>query len=343
MLAEMDLAQAGQSGDIALEKQKELIEATQSIPGVTAVGTIDSMPIGGGAKGIPIFPPETTEFTLNNAVLETRLYAISPGYLQAAGTRRMSGRDVSWLDTAKTPNVAIINETFARKMWGDSSAIGQHFFLRGTLTEVVGVVETGKYHDLGEDPQAAAFVPISQSESSSVVLVVNSQLMQNELAATLRRTLSGIEPNVPISIESMPDALDDLLFPARAATLALGVLGLLAAMLAVTGIFGMAAYSVSRRIKELGIRMALGADKIHVMRAAVGRPMVLLGAGSALGLLAGFLASSLLKKMVYQANPSDPAVICGVVLTMALLGIAASAIPLRRALSVDPSRLIREE
>jgi ABC-type antimicrobial peptide transport system permease subunit len=114
-------------------------------------------------------------------------------------------------------------------------------------------------------------------------------------------------------------------------------------MLAVTGIFGMAAYSVSRRMKELGIRVALGARRAHVMSAAVGRPLVLLAAGSAVGLLAGLFASRLLGQIVYRANPRDPVVVGGAVLTMALLGIAASAIPARRALAADPAKLMREE
>jgi ABC-type antimicrobial peptide transport system permease subunit len=133
------------------------------------------------------------------------------------------------------------------------------------------------------------------------------------------------------------------LFPARAAASALGVMGLLAAMLAGTGIFGMAAYNVSRRMKELGIRVALGARTRHVLNAAVGRPTMLLGVGSLVGLLLGVLASRLLGQIVYQANPREPVVMVGAVLTMAMLGIAASAIPALRALAVDPSKLLREE
>jgi ABC-type antimicrobial peptide transport system permease subunit len=163
------------------------------------------------------------------------------------------------------------------------------------------------------------------------------------MAAALQHTLSGIEPNVPMTVQSWPDSLGSVLFPARAATVALGVMGLLAAMLAVTGIFGMAAYNVSQRMKELGIRVALGARKTDVMSAAVGRPIVLLGVGSVLGLLAGVFASRLLGQIVYQANPRDPVVVGGAVLTMALLGVAASAIPARRALAVDPSKLMRED
>ncbi len=205
------------------------------------------------------------------------------------------------------------------------------------------MVENGKYHDLAESPQAAAYLPLSQSEDSDAVLVVRSRRAPNEMAAALQRTLSGIDPNVPIRLQNWPDALRDVLFPARAATVALGVMGLLAAMLAVTGIFGMAAYSVSRQMKELGIRVALGARKMHVMSAAVGRPMLLLGVGSAVGLLSGVFAGRLLGRIVYQANPRDPVVLGGAVLTMALLGIAGAAIPARRALSADPSMLMREQ
>jgi len=163
------------------------------------------------------------------------------------------------------------------------------------------------------------------------------------MAASLERTLKGIEPDVPMTVHRWSDTLDDELVPARAATAALGVMGLLAAMLAVTGIFGMAAYNVSRRKKEMGIRVALGARKTQVMSAALGRPMAPLGVGSALGLAAGVFASRLLGRIVYQANPSDPLVLGGAVLTMALLGIAASAIPAQRALAIDPSKLMREE
>ena len=205
------------------------------------------------------------------------------------------------------------------------------------------MAEDGKYHDLQESPQPVVYLPLSQSEQSETVFVVRSRRAPNEMAAALERTLSGIEPNAPITVQSWPDALGGVLFPARAATVALGVMGLLAAMLAVTGIFGMAAYSVSRRMKELGIRVALGARKTQVMSAAVGRPIVLLGVGSVLGLLSGVFASRLLGQIVYQANPRDPVVVGGAVLTMALLGIAASAIPARRALAVDPSKLMREE
>jgi predicted permease len=343
MLADLDLGQLGTPGVGLTETEKAIIDSARSMPGVTAAGTVSRTPMTGGMHGVPIFRPGATEFKLNNAVLEPYVFEISQGYLQAAGTRLLRGRDVLWQDTAKTPHVAIVNETFALKMWGASPAIGQHFLVWGNLTEVVGVAEDGKYHDLQETPPPVAYLPLSQSEPGEAVLVVRSWRRPSEMSAALQHVLSAMAPDMPITVESWPDTLKGELFPSRAASVALGVMGLLAAMLAVTGIFGMAAYNVSRRMKELGIRVALGARQPQVMSAAIGRPMTLLGGGSMLGLLAGIFASHLLRQIVYQANPRDPVVLAGAVLTMTLLGIGAAAIPARRALTVDPSKLLREE
>jgi len=343
ILAEIDFSEMEQRGDALLDKQKAMLEAVQRIPSVTAAGAVNRIPFTGGLRGVPIFPPGTTDFNLNNSVLAPYVFTMSPGYLEAAGTRLLSGRDVSWHDTKTTPHVAIVNRTFAQKMWGETPAIGQRFILQNHLTEVVGVTEDGKYYEIMDSQQPVVFLPLLQTEKGVAVFVVRSQRAPNEMAAALERTLTGLEPNAQITVQSWPDAIADTFFPARAAAVALGVMGLLAAMLAVTGIFGMASYNVSRRMKELGIRVALGARLKHVLTVAIGRPIVLLGMGSLLGLLLVILASRLLGYIVYQPNPRDPVVVVGAVLTMALLGIAASAIPALRALAVDPSKLLRTE
>jgi ABC-type antimicrobial peptide transport system permease subunit len=144
-------------------------------------------------------------------------------------------------------------------------------------------------------------------------------------------------------IETRLDEIGGNLFPAQMASISLGVMGGMGAMLALTGIFGMAAYSVSKRLRELGIRVALGAQRKEVLKAALGRAFRLLASGSAAGLLLGILASRVLALVVYQATPRDPLVLAGVVLAMALLGLVATWIPARRALSVDPAILLREE
>src|SRR5438093_6291988 len=343
MLADIDRDVA--AVDVPLEKQKAMLEAVQRIPGVTTAGAVNRVPFTGGLRGVPIFPPGTTEFNLNNSVLAPYVYTMSPGYLEAAGTRLLSGRDVSWHDTKTTPYVAIVNGTFARKMRGENPAIGQRFILLGHLREVVGVVEDGKYNNMQEPPQPVVYLPLPQNEQRGLVFVVRSPRAHNEMAPALERTLSGLEPKALIKVQSWHDVLGGVnaLFPARASTAALGVMGLLAGMLALTGIFGIAAYNGSRRMKELGIRVALGARAKHVMSAAVGRPIVLLGIGSLVGLLLAIFASRLLANIVYQANSRDPVVMLGAVLTMALLGIAASAIPALRVIGDHPSKLLGEE
>ena len=341
LVAEMDLSEV--EGDVPLQKTKAMIDALRSIPGVTAAGTVSTLPFTGGIRGIPVFPPGTTELSLNNSVLSPYGFTLSPGYLEAARTRLLRGRDVSWRDNTDTPYVAIVNETFARKMWGDTPAIGQRFIFLDHLREVVGVTEDGKYHAIQDPPQPVVFLPLPQNEKARTVFVVRSNRAQNEIAAAMERTLSGFEPNAQFTVQSWPDVIEDALFSARAAAAALGVMGLLAAVVAVTGIFGMATYNVSRRMKELGIRVALGARTKHVLSAAVGRPIVLLGLGSSVGLVLGVFASQLLGQIVYQANPRDPFVLGGAVLTMAVLGLAASAIPALRALAVNPTKLTREE
>jgi ABC-type antimicrobial peptide transport system permease subunit len=204
-------------------------------------------------------------------------------------------------------------------------------------------VENGKYDSLTEEPWAAMFFPFEQDPDSDTTLVVRSRMAEAELAQKIGRVLAGIDPALPFGIHSWTDGLALVLFPARVATACLGVMGLLAAMLAVTGVFGLAMYSVSKRMREFGIRVALGALPRHVMRSALGRTLILLLAGSAAGLVLGALASRLLAQIVYQTTPRDPVVFVGVIVTMTLLGLIATWVPARRAMGIDPVGLLREE
>ena len=186
MLADIDLSEMEQRGDALLEKQKAMLEAVQRIPGVTAAGAVNRVPFTGGLRGVPVFPPGTTDFNLNNSVLAPYVFTISPGYLEAAGTKVLSGRDVSWHDTKTTPYVAIVNQTFARKMWGETPAIGQRFILKDHLTEVVGVAEDGKYYEIMEPQQPVVFLPLFQTENGVAVFVVRSPRAQNEMVSSAR-------------------------------------------------------------------------------------------------------------------------------------------------------------
>lgn len=173
--------------------------------------------------------------------------------------------------------------------------------------------------------------------------MVRSGRDPQHVGPAIRDALRKLDDGLPVFIETRYQEMGPILFGPRMATLSLGVLGLMGAMLAITGIFGMAAYSVSMRLRELGIRMALGAQRKEVLWAALGRPLKLLAFGSVVGLLLGLLATKVLAFIVDQANPRDPLVLAGAVLAMAILGLLATWIPAQRALSVNPLNLLRED
>jgi predicted permease len=340
-----DLDMGGYKGDQVPAIQRHILDAIANVPGVTAAGYASRIPLNIGWGQNAVFPDSATDYRLSNAAMDAMEYSVSPGYFQAAATTLLRGRTFTWSDGKDAPRVAVVNQEFARKIFGsETKAIGNCFKIwSGTRVEVVGVVEDGKYKTLTEDPQPAMFLSILQSPSSWTCLVVRSNRSQQELAPALERTLRGLDTGLPFTINTWEKELGIALFASRVATAALGVLGGIGAMLALTGIFGMAAYSVSKRLRELGIRVALGAQRKEVLLAALGRPLKLLVFGSAAGLLLGLLATRVLASIVYQANPRDPLVLGGVVAAMTLLGLVSTWVPAQRALSVDPLILLREE
>jgi predicted permease len=347
MLVNANLAMAGYSGDTMLAMQKRMIEAMEAIPGVEQVGLVNNFPplVYGAGSRANVFKEETKDRRPSNIVSMPYRYDVSPGYFDAAGTKLLAGRAFSWHDDKSAPAVAVVNREFAGKLFGSlTNAIGRYFTLQdATRVQIVGVVEDGKYLSITEDQQPAIFLPSVQSPSSQSYLVVRSHRDPQQLAAGIRSKLHELDAGLPVDIDTWNTLLVVVLFPSRVATVSLGVLGAMGAMLSITGLFGMAAYSVSKRLKELGIRMALGAQRKEVLQAALGRALKLLAFGSAAGLFLGILASRVLAFIVYQATPRDPLVLAGVVLAMFLLGLSATLIPAQRALSVDPAILLREE
>ncbi|HEX4167783.1 MAG TPA: ABC transporter permease [Bryobacteraceae bacterium] len=345
VLMDTDLAMAGYRGNAVPTMQRRMLSAMQIIPGVKAVGFADRTPLNGSMRWSMVFTDNATDLRPSHAAAEVPMYSVSPGYFRAAGTAMLSGRSFTWHDNLNAPRVAVINQEFARKVFGSVTNIaGRYYKLPdGTGVQVVGIAEGGKYERIGEDPEPAMFFPILQSPSSSTTLLVRANLAPSQVAAAMKSKLRQLDSGLPSLIQTWNKGLGVALFGPRMATISLGVLGVMGAMLSITGIFGIAAYSVSRRMKELGIRIALGAQRKDVLQAALGRAFKLLAFGSAAGLLVGFLASQALAAIVYQATPRDPLVLAGVVLAMASLGLLATWIPARRALSVNPLTLLREE
>ena len=345
LLLGSDLRMAGYADDRVPRMQQRLLETAANIPGVSAVGMIDNIPLSLGGGDSYVYTDATTDFRPTNYAADAMNYRISPGYLEAAGTRLIAGRNLTLSDDKKAPKVALVNHQFAIKVFGSvDKAIGGHFKYWGAeRAEVVGVVEDGKYRTLTEDQMPAMFFSFLQHTTSQTNLVLRSQRDPADIAASLEKNIRGLDSALPFGIHTWNEEMGSALFAARVASVALGVLGMLGAMLAITGIFGMASYVVSKRLRELGIRVALGASQRQILRTSLGRAFRLLAIGSLAGVAMGVLGARVLAFIVYQATPKDPLVLIGVTATMMILGLLASWIPARRALAVDPLVLLRDE
>lgn len=345
-LVDTDLDMAGYNSDAVPVMQKRMLNAVTTLSGVMAAGISDMLPLSReNPENFPVFKDSARNLRPPNAAAETVVQSVSPGYFQATGTRVLAGRTFTWHDAKNAPLVAVVNQEFARKVFGSGAhAVGLYYKKAdGSRIQVVGLVTDGKYRTLTEHAQPAAFRPIMQAPSSSTWLVVRSNRDPQHMRMVIASTLRNLDPGLPFTIKSWESELNSALFASRVAAVALGVLGSLGVMLAITGIFGLASYLVSKRLRELGIRLALGAGHRKVLTAAIGKAFWLLAIGSAAGLLLGIAATRVLSSIVYQATPQDPLVVGGVVLTMLLVGLVATWLPAHRALRANPLSLLREQ
>jgi len=355
VLTTFDLSLAGYSGEAADHFQRQLLEKVSQLPGVEAAGYSNTTPLTGDNPVPPVYSQQTTDFRPSNAAFNTWEYDVSPGYLAACATPLLAGRDVSFADTAKTPPVAVVNQEFARRLFHldsahSENAVGRYFKNQsGVSIQIVGVMANGKQFLTSETPRAAALFPISQRPTTRTSLVVRTRpdptgLATADMAATLRKMVRDLDPAIPIRTSSeWRSQLAMSFFPAQVATIALGLFGAFGLLLSITGTFGLASYTVSKRLRELSIRVALGAQAKQVLSAALGRMLVLLASGSIAGLLLGVAASRILSVVVFQASAQDPFVLAAVAFTILLTGSLSVAGPVRRALHIDPANVLREQ
>src|SRR5580692_8838567 len=242
MLVQTDLKMAGYDADKRVQMQKRMLDAAAAIPGVTAVGYADRLPLSIGGGDSDVYTDTTADFRPTNAAADAQNFQVSPDYFRAAGTAMLAGRTFTMHDEEKAPNVAVVNREFARKLFGSvDKAVGQHFkFWGGQRAEVIGVVEDGKYQTLTEDQKPAMFFSFLQHQGSDVWILVRSERDPYAIGAALQRSMRSLDPALPLEIKTWNSEMDSALFAARVATVALSVLCLLGAMLAITGIFGMA-------------------------------------------------------------------------------------------------------
>jgi predicted permease len=350
VVTKFELSHAGYSKQSADHFQRQLLERVSQLPGVQIAAYASATPLSQDTISSAVFSQQTTDFRPSNRAFYTFKYEVSPGYFAAAQTPLIEGRDVSFTDTAKTPDVAVVNQEFARELFHSEHVVGRYFKNEaGVSVQIVGIVADGKYLSLSEDQDDAAFFPISQVASTKTSLVVRTQpgysdQATNEMAATVRKLIRDLDPTVPIQESgAWNNQLGLTFFVAQVATVALGIFGAFGLLLSIAGTFGLASYTVSKRLRELSIRVALGAQAKQILSAALGRMLILLASGSVVGLVLGAATSRFLSAVVYQASAQDPFVLVAVALTMVLTASLSVAGPVRRALHIDPANLLREQ
>ena len=341
-----DLGLEGYNETHGKDFQRRLMEKVSTLPGIQSAGFANSLPLGLDqsttgiyGEGNPLPKPSESQ--------EANYYMVDPGYFRSMQTRLMAGRDFDQHDTQNSKRVAIVNQTFAGQVFPHENAVGKRFSHGPddhNWVEIVGVVEDGKYVSLNDDPKPVVFWPARQAYNSATTVVARSPLSAEQVVRMIERTVHDLDPDVPfMQAGSLDDHLRLPLFPARLAASMLGAFGSLAIVLAATGVYGVMAYAVSRRRREIGIRMAIGASQGQVMRLVLRRIAVLLLIGTGLGALAALAAGHLFSPVLYGVSPRDPATFTLAALLMACVAFAAGWLPARRAMSIEPASALREE
>ena len=343
-----DLKMQGYSQARSRRFDAELLRRVWAQPGVKAAGVINNLPLRLDDEDNEVVSrpdrPEPRPAERNAAII----YSISPGYLCAAGTRLLRGRDVGQYDRLDTPPVALINEALANVLFPNEDALGKRLRVSSIPSEkgleIIGVVETGKYEGIGEDPHPVAFLPIAQTGTSFTTVVVRMHEPTERATKLLRKVVLDLDGELTLfNAGGLVEQLALPLFPARIAAVALGFLGLLAMVLAATGLFALLAYAVARRRREIGIRMALGASAGQVLTAVLRRTLLLCGLGLLLGTMATLAAARLLSAVLYGISPRDPATYATGILLMGGVALLACWNPAARAVRIDPACTLRED
>jgi len=328
------------------ESKKRLLERVRALPGVQYAGLSTAVPLSLSTNSNQIcVEGQPEQRGLNVPMANTS--SASPGFISAMGTRLLEGRDFTEQDGEANHGVALINETFARRFWSGQSAVGKRFSFRsyaGPWVEVVGVVEDGKYFSLSEEPTPFVYSNLAPQNGSYLTMVVRTSSDPQLTTAAIRREFQQLDPTLPVyNAKTMVDHLALSLFPARVAAILLAGFGLLALLLAAVGIFGVMSYAVTQRMREIGIRMALGAGASGIFRLVVGEGVKLTVLGTALGLATAFAGTRLMSSFLYGVSALDIVTFAGVSLLLTLVALAACYLPARRAMKVDPLVALRCE
>jgi predicted permease len=346
-IASLDLSSLGYAKANGRAFFATLVERIKNLPGVESASLTSHLPLSGvrWSQTVNIEgqqpPPGESGFRVNTM-------SVGPEYFKTMGTTVLRGREFMARDTEDAPPVVVINEVMARRFWPERDPIGAVVTMdsgKGMKRfEIVGVVKTGKYWSLGEQPPLFLYHSILQGYYARETLVAKTSSDPSALLAAVRREIGALDPNVaPSQLGTLQEHLALALFPARITSVLLGVFGLLALVLAIAGLSGLIAYSVSRRTREIGIRMALGAERRDVLKLVIGEGMLLTSIGIAIGLAAAVALTRFLSDLLYGVSAIDPLTFGVIALLLIGIALVACWLPARRATRVDPLLALRCE
>ena len=342
----IDPAVHGYTAERTVQFLSQLRQRAAALPGVTSAVITDIVPLSGGHRGDGFHIVGGPKSTLPDTLAD--LYMASPGYFETMGIPRLAGRDFA-NESATGTKVAIVNRAFGERVFGKRNPIGQLVSGGGVTYQVIGVVGNIKSRTIGEDTRATLFRSIDQSvaDDPSVMgytLIVSTRGDPAALTPSVREAVRALDPTMAVfNVETMQEHVKDALFLPRLAGTLFGIFGGIGLTLATVGLYGVISYSVSRRTREIGIRMALGAQVGAVQRLIVGQGMLLTLIALALGLPGAWIAAKLASSFLYGVSPHDLVTFVAVPVILAAVALLACWIPARRAARVDPQIVLRYE
>jgi predicted permease len=326
--------------------EEQLLERVRGLPQVHASSLAEFVPLGGLSSVSPLYvegEPAPTQFDEESMLSHN---TVGSDYFKTMGISLLRGRDFNDRDTTSTPGVIIVNETLARRVSPDGNAVGKRIRMdsKGDHLEIVGVVRDVKYRQLAEKPVFFGYRPLSQVYRPAMTLHVRTAADPLAIIDQVRAEVKALDADLPLTnVKTMQEHMRLPLAPAKLLALLSSAFGVLATLLAAIGLYGVMAYIVSSRTREIGIRMALGAQRSGVRRLVIQQAMQLALSGIALGLIAAFALTRVVASVLYGVGATDPATFIGVAVLLLIVALLASYIPARRATKVDPLVALRYE
>jgi putative ABC transport system permease protein len=322
----------------------EVIRRISEIPGVRSAAISATLPLT-RKRITPMLPEGQPNVPLGQRPF-IDIEAVSPRWFQAMRVPLRSGREFTDADNADAPKVLVVNETFARQFWRGQDAVGKHVVVGRwpQPAEVIGMAQDVRNKGLAQEPQAQVYVPFPQLPWSDMNLLVRTAVPPQTLVAAIRAQISAVDPDQPItSVQSVDDLMDGSRTQPRFLMLLLTAFSITALALAVVGIYGVLAYSVAQRWRELGIRMALGAERSDILQLVVRQGVMLAMFGVAVGLLAALLMTRLMSSVLYKVGSHDLMTFALAPVLFLAIAVLTSYIPARRATTVDPTIALRQQ